>query len=167
VRGQPLPRTLERARLSEQGFAATWALFATPRGFKKCFAYRDAPLVAGEHTDSGPSTRLFLWHGWARGAGHRRALAAGAAHKDTILVKAGDLLARWTRDVPRSTPHRVQRVSGGQGWYCTVLFVNPDCEVEIRAIDSCASVVRPTLHPPTAREHILRRLTGRHAGPAR
>jgi isopenicillin N synthase-like dioxygenase len=54
----------------------------------------------------------------------------------TYVVNVGDLLARWTNDRFRSTPHRVVNRSGHERLSCAV-FVDPDRDTEI------APVTRP------------------------
>ena len=54
----------------------------------------------------------------------------------TYVVNVGDLLARWTNDRFRSTPHRVINRSGRQRLSCAV-FVDPDRD----------TLIAPVLHP--------------------
>lgn len=108
----------------------------------------DAPQVrAGAHTDFGSLTLLFQdGAGGLQVQGPDRASWLDATPiPDTIVVNAGDLLARWTNDVIRSTLHRVMEppreslVTVGEGEdamypprYSIAYFCNPDFD---RVID--------------------------------
>lgn len=51
----------------------------------------------------------------------------------TYVVNVGDLLARWTNNRFRSTPHRVIN-TGGQARYSIAVFVDPDFETPIAPV---------------------------------
>jgi isopenicillin N synthase-like dioxygenase len=51
----------------------------------------------------------------------------------TIVVNVGDLLARWTNDRFRSTPHRVVNRSG-HARYSTAIFVDPNPDTVIEPV---------------------------------
>lgn len=73
----------------------------------------------------------------------------------TLVVNIGDLLARWTNDLFRSTPHRVVNVSG-RARYSMAVFYDPDFDAEVKAIPSCvAPGEKPRYAPTTCGAHVL------------
>ncbi|MGH7004219.1 MAG: 2OG-Fe(II) oxygenase family protein, partial [Alphaproteobacteria bacterium] len=73
----------------------------------------------------------------------------------TLVVNIGDLLARWTNDLFRSTPHRVVNTSG-RARYSLAVFYDPDFDAEVKVIDSClAPGAAPRYAPTTCGAHVL------------
>jgi isopenicillin N synthase-like dioxygenase len=73
----------------------------------------------------------------------------------TLVVNIGDLLARWTNDLFRSTPHRVVNTSG-RARYSMAVFYDPDFDAEVKVIDSCvAPGTAPHYAPTTCGAHVL------------
>lgn len=66
----------------------------------------------------------------------------------TLVVNIGDLLARWTNDLFRSTPHRVVNTSG-RARYSLAVFYDPDFDAEVKAIESCVAPGETPRYPPT------------------
>ncbi len=58
--------------------------------------------------------------------------------KGSLIVNLGDMLARWTNDRYRSTPHRA-RIPERNSRYSIPFFINPDPNEVIEIIDSCVS----------------------------
>lgn len=59
-----------------------------------------------------------------------------------VVINTGDIMARWTNDVYRSTLHRVrlpEHAGGGRARYSVAFFNDPDNEAEIRVLDQCVS----------------------------
>jgi isopenicillin N synthase-like dioxygenase len=75
------------------------------------------------------------------------------AHRieDTFVVNVGDLLARWTNDRFRSTPHRVVNRSGEERLSIAV-FVDPDNDTLIEPV--CRAGEPPRYPPVTCGEYI-------------
>jgi isopenicillin N synthase-like dioxygenase len=93
------------------------------------------------HTDWGCLTLLYQDQtGGLEVRGHDGWVAATPI-PGTYVVNVGDLLARWTNDRFRSTPHRVVNRSGRQRLSCAV-FVDPDRDTLI------APVLQPARYEP-------------------
>ena len=77
----------------------------------------------------------------------------------TLTINIGDLLARWTNDRWRATPHRVAPPSGGQSQprLSVVYFTGPHPDTLVERLPSrkCGDGTQPPLYAPiTAREHV-------------
>jgi isopenicillin N synthase-like dioxygenase len=59
----------------------------------------------------------------------------------TFVVNVGDLLARWTNDRFRSTPHRVVNRSG-HARYSTALFIDPNADTLIEPVVRAGELAR-------------------------
>ena len=72
----------------------------------------------------------------------------------SFVVNIGDLLARWTNDLYRSTPHRVLNNLSGRDRYSAAFFYDPDYHARIECLPSCYSDTNPPRYVPcTAGEH--------------
>jgi isopenicillin N synthase-like dioxygenase len=104
------------------------------------------------HTDYGCLTLLYQ----ANVGGlevHARDRKWVLAHRieDTFVVNVGDLLARWTNDRFRSTPHRVVNRSGAERLALAV-FVDPDDGTRIEPV--CRAGEAPRYPPVTCGEYV-------------
>lgn len=73
--------------------------------------------------------------------------------RDGFVVNIGDLMAMWTNDRWRSTPHRVvnpeQRVAATERRQSMAFFHQPNGDAEIVCLPSCTSAANPARYPPT------------------
>ncbi|KAG1815625.1 uncharacterized protein BJ212DRAFT_1481393 [Suillus subaureus] len=86
----------------------------------------------------------------------------------TIVVNAGDLLARWSNNVLRSTLHRVVappaiKINATEGMtparQSVAFFCNPNFDAIIESLPSCTSTANPSKYPPiTTEQYIVGRL---------
>ena len=151
--GLGLPETYfdEYTRLGDN----TLRLLHYPSVAKSVFERNKGQVRAGEHTDYGSITLLFQD---TRGGLQVRGLDGQWVNVEpiegAIVVNAGDLLARWSNDVVRSTEHRVvepplrrkvenANVDGGAkengeemypARYSIAYFCNPDFDKWIEAL---------------------------------
>ena len=117
-----------------------------------------APVLSRPHTDYGAITLLAT-----DGVPGLEVLCDGAwrpveAGGGSLIVQLGDMLARWTNDRYRSTPHRVVGSSGADR-FSIPFFVNPDPQTVVATIDSCVTVEEPERYEPvTAGEFLVSRI---------
>lgn len=123
---------------------------------------RPGQLGAGAHTDYGTLTLLFQDDAGGlevrNTAGH---WVPAPPVPGTVVVNTGDLLARWSNEVLRSTPHRVQvrPESAASGRLSIAFFSDPDPGVLVETIPSCIPPGQAARHPPIlAGEHIEERI---------
>ncbi len=121
-------------------------------------------LGCGAHSDYGLIT-LLLTDGTA-GLEVQRVDGTwieATAPPGALIVNLGDMLARWTNDRYRSTPHRV-RSPVGVDRYSIPFFVNPDPEVVVAPLPSCveAGEVSP-YRPVRAGDYLRSRFDDTHA----
>lgn len=123
---------------------------------------RPGQLGAGAHTDYGTLTLLFQDNAGGlevqNTAGH---WVPAPPIPQTVVVNTGDLLARWSNEVLRSTPHRVQvrTESAAAGRLSIAFFSDPDPEVRVETIPSCITADRPARFAPIlAGAHIEERI---------
>ena len=129
-------------------------------------------LRAGEHTDFGFATFLFI-KGGAAGlqmksveGGEVRADEAGG-WRDVVVpetdddvvavVNTGALLARWTNDRWRATAHRVVASAKGEPpRYAIAAFIDPDADAAVAVHPSFVGADEAPRYPPTTGLAFLR-----------
>ena len=116
------------------------------------------PVFSTPHTDYGaitllatdgvPGLEVLLDSSWV----------PVSAPPGGVIVQLGDMLARWTNDRFRSTPHRVVG-SSGIDRFSIPFFVNPDPATVVSTIGSCVTAERPERYEPvTAGEFLISRI---------
>ena len=104
------------------------------------------------HTDYGCLTLVYQANvGGLEVYGRNREWILAHRIDDTFVVNVGDLLARWTNDRFRSTPHRVVNRSGEERLSLAV-FVDPDDATRIEPV--CRPNEAPRYPPVTCGEYI-------------
>ncbi|KIM91132.1 hypothetical protein PILCRDRAFT_1333 [Piloderma croceum F 1598] len=122
---------------------------------------------AGAHSDYGTLTLLFQDHvgGLEVQNPHTKHFQPASPIPDTIVVNAGDLMARWSNDVLRSTLHRVvappaKKVSETEtitpARQSIAFFCNPNFDAKISCLPNCGK--DPKYAPVTTEEYIVSRL---------
>ncbi|KAF9058011.1 hypothetical protein BJ165DRAFT_1398176 [Panaeolus papilionaceus] len=122
---------------------------------------------AGAHSDYGTLTLLFQDSvgGLQVQNPHTGEYIAATPVPDTIVINVGDLLARWSNDVLRSTLHRVvappaTAISDTEGVtparQSIAFFNNPNFSAEVSCLPNCGT---PAKYPPiNAGDYIVGRL---------
>ena len=116
------------------------------------------PVFSKPHTDYGAITLLATDGVPGLEVLRNGAWTPVAAAPGSLVVQLGDMLARWTNDRYRSTPHRVVGTSGADR-YSVPFFVNPDPQTVVSTIPSCVTSRRPARYEPvTAGEFLVSRI---------
>ncbi|KAF2140770.1 uncharacterized protein K452DRAFT_327536 [Aplosporella prunicola CBS 121167] len=132
---------------------------------------------AGEHTDYGSLTLLIQDdRGGLQILSPRGTFIDATPVADTIVVNAGDLLARWSNDTIQSTKHRVveppvRSSSSGSGdaparhpaRYSVAYFCNPDFDKLIEAIPGTFEETGRRYESVVAGEYLAMRLGATYA----
>ena len=117
-----------------------------------------APVYSTPHTDYGAITLLAVDGVPGLEVLHDGAWTPVVAPAGSLIVQLGDMLARWTNDRFRSTPHRVVG-SSGTDRFSIPFFVNPDPHTVVSTISSCITAERPERYEPvTAGEFLVSRI---------
>ena len=117
-----------------------------------------APVFSTPHTDYGAITLLAVDGLPGLEVLHDGRWTPVAAPAGSLIVQLGDMLARWTNDCYRSTPHRVV-ASFDADRFSIPFFVNPDPHTVVSTISSCVTAERPERYEPvTAGEFLVARI---------
>jgi isopenicillin N synthase-like dioxygenase len=110
---------------------------------KDTFKKNPAQVRAGEHSDYGSLTLLFQdSRGGLQVRSPNDTFVDATPIPDAIVVNAGDLLARWSNDIIKSTRHRVVEPSAPEdnksdmypSRYSVAYFCNPNMDKFIEAL---------------------------------
>jgi len=118
----------------------TLRLLHYPSVNKEVFKNNPGQVRAGEHTDYGSITLLFQdGRGGLQVKSPTGEFVNATPIENTVVVNAGDLLARWSNDTIKSTLHRVVEPPNGDGdvypaRYSIAYFCNPNSKSYIEAI---------------------------------
>lgn len=118
----------------------TLRLLHYPEVKKDVFAINPGQVRAGAHSDYGSITLLFQdSRGGLQVQSPTGVFVDATPIEDTVVVNAGDLLARWSNDNIKSTIHRVVEPPSGEGdvypaRYSIAYFCNPNFKSYIEAI---------------------------------
>ncbi|RFU24845.1 hypothetical protein B7463_g11510, partial [Scytalidium lignicola] len=111
---------------------------------KSVFQENKAQVRAGEHTDYGSITLLFQDdRGGLQVKSPQCTYVDATPIEGSVVINAGDLLARWSNDTIKSTMHRVVEPPAKSGdasdvypaRYSVAYFCNPNFDKHIEAID--------------------------------
>ncbi|KAG8871441.1 hypothetical protein FRC20_010549 [Serendipita sp. 405] len=125
---------------------------------------------AGAHSDYGTLTFVFqdAVGGLQVQNPHTKQYHPATPIPDTIVVNVGDLLARWSNDVFRSTLHRVvspQRsllppdAEMTPSRQSIAFFCNPNWDATISCLPNCLGKTGPKYSPVTTEKYIVGRLS--------
>lgn len=120
----------------------TLRLLHYPPAPKAVFKSNKLQVRAGEHTDFGSITLLFQdSRGGLQVKSPNGTFIDATPMAGTVVVNAGDLLARWSNDTIKSTLHRVVEPPAPEAGdihparYSMAYFCNPNFDRDIEAID--------------------------------
>ncbi|KAI5928443.1 hypothetical protein F4810DRAFT_4638 [Camillea tinctor] len=118
----------------------TLRLLHYPEVKKDVFTINPGQVRAGAHSDYGSITLLFQdSRGGLQVQSPTGVFVDATPIEDTVVVNAGDLLARWSNDSIKSTIHQVVEPPSGDGdvypaRYSIAYFCNPNFKSHIEAI---------------------------------
>ncbi|MBH55230.1 MAG: 2OG-Fe(II) oxygenase [Opitutaceae bacterium] len=122
----------------------------------------EGQLGAGAHTDYGTLTVLFQdERGGLQVQNLKDEWIDAPPIPGTVVINTGDLIARWSNDFFKSTPHRVvpRPAAMIHGRQSIAFFSDPDPDVIIETFPSCVTEENPAKYGPiTAGEHIQQRI---------
>lgn len=120
----------------------TLRLLHYPEVKKDVFASNKLQVRAGEHTDYGSVTLLFQdGRGGLQVKSPEGTFVDATPVEGSVVVNAGDLLARWSNDTIKSTLHRVVEPPAPEegdvhpARYSIAYFCNPNFDRQIEAIE--------------------------------
>jgi isopenicillin N synthase-like dioxygenase len=109
----------------------------------------EAQQGAGAHTDYGCITLLYQDSvGGLQVQSRQGDWIDAPPIPETFVVNIGDMMARWSNDRYRSTPHRVVSPKDADR-YSMPFFAEPHMDTEITCLPHCSSADNPAKYPPT------------------
>ena len=116
-------------------------------------------IRAGAHSDYGTITLLFQDDVGGLEIQHDGSWIEAPHMPGTVVVNTGDLMARWTNDMFRSTKHRVvvpPQPAAARSRYSVTFFYRPNIDAKVACLQACQSSDHPALYPPiTTQEHLI------------
>ncbi|WP_036535060.1 isopenicillin N synthase family dioxygenase [Oceanobacter kriegii] len=97
------------------------------------------PVGAGSHTDYGCIT--ILWQDEIGGLQVQDVngnWVDAPPIEDSFVINIGNMMARWSNDRYKSTPHRVYSPSGAER-YSMPFFVEPDFDTDVSCLPNCCA----------------------------
>lgn len=144
----------------------TLRLLHYPEARKDIFTINPGQVRAGAHSDYGSITLLFQDNrGGLQVKSPTGVFVDATPIENTIVVNAGDLLARWSNDTIKSTIHRVVEPPSGDGdvypaRYSIAYFCNPNFKSHIEAIPGTyASETEKKYAGINSGDYLVQRLT--------
>ncbi|KAI9808089.1 MAG: hypothetical protein M1827_007509 [Pycnora praestabilis] len=140
---------------------------------KEVFARNKQQVRAGEHSDYGTMTLLFQdSRGGLQVQSPNGTFVNATPIPDTVVVNAGDILARWSNDAIKSTLHRVVEPPFDEGKdeyparYSIPYFCNPNFDKYIDAIPGTWEAGGKKYEGINSGEYMVRRLAETYGVPA-
>jgi isopenicillin N synthase-like dioxygenase len=128
----------------------------------------EGQLGAGAHTDYGTLTVLFQDSaGGLEVQNLKGEWVSAPPIRGTVVINTGDLIARWSNNFFKSTPHRVvpSPAARKNGRQSIAFFSDPDPDVVIETFPSCINKENPAKYGPiTAGEYVQQRILASQAG---
>lgn len=147
----------------------TLRLLHYPEVSSKVFRANENQVRAGAHTDYGSVTLLFQDNrGGLQVLSPNNTFVNATPIEDTIVINAGDLLARWSNDTIKSTKHRVveppvaPEADSHPARYSVAYFCNPNFNRFIDAIPGTydeATATAKRYQGVNSGEYIVQRLS--------
>ncbi|TKX19369.1 hypothetical protein C1H76_8555 [Elsinoe australis] len=146
----------------------TLRLLHYPEVKSEVFKRNKSQVRAGAHTDYGSITLLFQdQRGGLQVLSPNGTFVNATPIEDTIVVNAGDLLARWSNDMIKSTKHRVMEPPNADpneevrpARYSIAYFCNPDFRKFIDAIPGTYTDIKMKKYPGiNSGDYLVQRLT--------
>lgn len=129
--------------------------FAPPTTTLSLLHYAPMPKADADHFGSAPHTDYgFLTIlaqddvGGLEVQDHDGSWLSAPPIPNTYVVNIGDILARWTNDKFRSTPHRVRNRDPERDRYSVPFFFDPNLAAEIKVVDNFADASSEERFPP-------------------
>lgn len=128
---------------------------APSEGLYACGAHSDYGMLTLLLTDENPGLQIQAKDGvWID----------VPPKKGAFVVNIGDMFARWTNGLFKSTVHRVITSKGAKERYSVPFFFEPNFDALVECLELCCNADNPAKYPPiTAGQHLLNMYASTHA----